>query len=254
MVRVLCYHRIGGGNDDYSIPRQVFLRQVRILLVHHYASINSDDYLAWRRGEKRLPHQCFLLTFDDGYASDYEVVYPILKKLSLRATFFPVIGNLGRPQHLTVEQIREMSEDRNFAFGSHTMTHPKLTQLGPEALDEELTDSKRRLEKMVGRRVNALAYPFGLWNRIVSQVARQSGYALAFTTVAGINYRDTDPMALRRIVADKKDSLETFTLAVTNNTDFYRTYYRRWLRESTRMGLPDVAKICRKELVRIHVN
>jgi len=100
--------------------------------------------------------------------------------------------------YLSWEDVHSMRAD-DIAFGSHTSSHRILTQIDPPAVDTELSESKRILEQRLNTSVHLLAYPNGNHNTDTCARARQAGYELAFTTVAGRVAQGDDPMTLRRI-------------------------------------------------------
>jgi peptidoglycan/xylan/chitin deacetylase (PgdA/CDA1 family) len=76
-------------------------------------------------------------------------------------------------------------------IGSHTVSHPNLTQLSDAALDFELRESRRVIEEHLERDVATLAYPIGTasaFDERVVQHARQAGYRLAVTYRIGANW------------------------------------------------------------------
>ncbi len=122
------------------------------------------------------------LTFDDGYSCHYEHLYPILKENGLKATFFVVPGWLNDPSTSkywnrigTWRGFEKMASD-GFEIGSHTMTHPKLTNLQPGAEDRagtllyELSEPIHEIERHVPTQAcSAFAYPYALKNKIVEK-------------------------------------------------------------------------------------
>lgn len=105
---------------------------------------------------------------------------------------------------LTWDEVRTMG-DRGFSFGSHTMSHPILTQLPLEHVWRELAESRARLERELEEPIRALAYPNGTpadFNAEIEGAARDTGYSAAFTLVPG-PMRATealeDPFEIRRI-------------------------------------------------------
>ena len=102
---------------------------------------------------------------------------------------------------VTWEQLREM-EACGVETGSHTVTHPILTNVGPSQLDREMRDSKRRIENMLGRETPLFCYPNGALNAQVQRAVASAGYLCAVSTYHGLNDRDCDILALRRISAD----------------------------------------------------
>ncbi|MGH9838075.1 MAG: polysaccharide deacetylase family protein [Blastocatellia bacterium] len=99
---------------------------------------------------------------------------------------------------ITWDQAREL--DRNgIEIGSHTMTHPILTNITDDQLRRELYESRLRLEEVLGRRVEQFCYPNGDTDeRVQCEVAR-AGYRVAVTSVNGLNNRGDDPLTLRRV-------------------------------------------------------
>jgi peptidoglycan/xylan/chitin deacetylase (PgdA/CDA1 family) len=103
---------------------------------------------------------------------------------------------------VTWEQARELDAN-GVEIGSHTMTHPILTNISDERLRRELHGSKLRLEEALGRRVDQFCYPNGDNDeRVQCEVAR-AGYRVAVTCVGGLNKRGDDPLTLRRIHTER---------------------------------------------------
>jgi peptidoglycan/xylan/chitin deacetylase (PgdA/CDA1 family) len=135
-----------------------------------------------------------LSRFDDAFENLLENALPVLDEFGIPAVIFVVPGNLGQtprwsisPGHpeydervMTAEQLRQISS-RNVVIGSHTQTHPDLSELPAEQIWWELTESKRSLEEMIGRPVEDLALPFGSYNRDVLQMALEAGYKRIYT-------------------------------------------------------------------------
>jgi peptidoglycan/xylan/chitin deacetylase (PgdA/CDA1 family) len=88
-------------------------------------------------------------------------------------------------------------------IGSHTMTHPILTNISDERLRRELHGSKLRLEEALGRRVDQFCYPNGDNDERVQREVARAGYRVAVTCVGGLNKRGDDPLTLRRIHTER---------------------------------------------------
>ena len=84
-------------------------------------------------------------------------------------------------------------------FGSHTVDHIRLSRVSGEIARAELAQSKHTIEQHAGLPCRYLAYPNGDFNEAVAAIAREMGYAAAFTTQEGLNKRGDDPLRLRRI-------------------------------------------------------
>lgn len=103
---------------------------------------------------------------------------------------------------VTWEQARELDAS-GVELGSHTVTHPILTNASDEELRRELRDSRARLEEELGRAVDLFCYPNGSFDERVRRETELAGYACAVTTRPGLNERRAaDPLALRRVPAE----------------------------------------------------
>jgi len=103
---------------------------------------------------------------------------------------------------ITWEQAREMAA-AGIEIGSHTVTHPILTQLDPAQLEYELRQSRSRLEHVLDREVALFCYPNGDYNARVRGAVERAGYRIAVTTEGGLNDRSSDPLVLRRIHTER---------------------------------------------------
>lgn len=127
-------------------------------------------------GELEEPEEgCLSLTFDDGLKSHYTTVYPMLKERGFGATFFVMAEQEEDPDGramMTSEEVQELAEE-GFEIGSHTLTHPFLSDLSDEELEQELSESKRFLEETYGITINFLALPYRNYNSKVLDVAKK---------------------------------------------------------------------------------
>lgn len=93
--------------------------------------------------------------------------------------------DLGKELLLSWDEVREMSNN-GIAFGAHTVTHPFLTELPVAEAKRQIVESKKTLEKELGKPVTAFAYPYGRatdFNDEIKQIVRQTGFACAVTTI-----------------------------------------------------------------------
>lgn len=149
-----------------------------------------------------------ILTFDDGYDDFYSEVFPLLAEHQLKPIVFLPVNWIGksngwdqdkpvrRRDLMTLDQIRELQR-HGVRFGSHSLSHRSLPTLGPDELWREVSESKERLEHLLGQEIATFAYPFGETNRRVRATVIQAGYKMAFTTAEGLNLWQ-DPFALLR--------------------------------------------------------
>jgi peptidoglycan/xylan/chitin deacetylase (PgdA/CDA1 family) len=134
-----------------------------------------------------------------------------LNELAARAEVKIDGESLGRALFTSWDQVRQVvAVDASLTIGSHGHSHQKLAGLDEASQRQELTESKRILESRLGREVAALAYPYGWPGAYTTQtraLAAETGYRLAFASIAGVNRTDTfDPYEIRRLGVGTGDS------------------------------------------------
>jgi len=164
-----------------------------------YRPASSRSFRDWQQGSATLPERAVVLTFDDGYASHFEVIAPLLVRHRFAGTFFITTEFIGKRGYMTWDQLRRLVF-LGMEIGSHGASHRPLTRLSQEELDRELSESKRVLEEQLGVPVRALAAPGGFWNGKVAAAARRAGYDAVWVSTIGTNGRETNPVAMRRVV------------------------------------------------------
>ncbi len=199
-VLVFGWHRFVNAvhHPDTEITPQDFEKQMQELKDRGITVINMQDLLAWKRGEKSIPPRCAVLTLDDGWKSQYEVAWPILKKFGYTLTLFIYTegvrgGHFGGGEAMTWEMLSEM-RDAGVDIEAHSATHQDLRKpydkvakkrLSPpeyeQWLQNEIVGSKQLLEQKLGIKVNCFAVPYGFYNEHIKEVCRNAGYEAIFT-------------------------------------------------------------------------
>ncbi|BBB93271.1 MAG TPA: polysaccharide deacetylase family protein [Methylomusa anaerophila] len=198
-VPILNYHKIDSLNHSLSISPEEFKQQMAYLHDNGYTSIRPDQLMNYLNLGKPLPKKPVMITFDDGYLDNYTNAYPVLKKYGFIATIFLVTDLVGKDERfMNWEQVREM-EKAGFIFGSHTVTHTPLTRLPREKIMEELTESRKEIERQLGQNPKYFAYPTGAYNLEIEELVKQAGYKAAFTIRYGQVGPGSEPYALERI-------------------------------------------------------
>ncbi|MDR1544415.1 MAG: polysaccharide deacetylase family protein [Prevotellaceae bacterium] len=149
---------------------------------------------------------CF--TFDDGFADNFELAYPIFKTHNCPFTIFVTVGFLDnfatanwykeQPKMLSMEQLTKLSNEPLCTIGSHTLTHPHLTELDFEAQKREILLSKQILEQWTGKPITHFAYPYGDYNEQLMQIVESCGYQTAVLCNGNYVRRGQSVFALKR--------------------------------------------------------
>ena len=178
-VTVLCYHEVRPDRDDdcMNVKPEVFRQHIREFKEAGYTFLDVSDLRKPAAGSS-LPEKSLLITFDDGYADNYNYAYPILREEQVPATFFVVSSTVGKDNRMTADQLRDMQAN-GMQIGSHTVNHEPLVTMNTKEIDFELRASQEALEKILGKPVYALAYPTGKVNEDVLDSTKKY-YEIAF--------------------------------------------------------------------------
>lgn len=104
----------------------------------------------------------FTITLDDGRIEDYSTVLPEFQKRGIKATTYITVNLLGKnANYMVPEHVRSLYK-AGWEIGSHIMDHNSLSSMTPQEQEYQLSESKKRLESMIGDRVRSVAFPYGV--------------------------------------------------------------------------------------------
>jgi peptidoglycan/xylan/chitin deacetylase (PgdA/CDA1 family) len=158
---------------------------------------------------KKDPHKALIIfTFDDGYVSDYNCAYPILKKYGIRGTSY-IIGKLAdnnTPSALTWAQIKEMHQ-YGWVFGCHTYNHVDMTKLTPDEIKSSLEKENATFIQHGLPAPELIAYPSGKYNQQVIDVVKQyrKQGRKAFYESKFVDLNNVKPYEIDSISADMQE-------------------------------------------------
>ncbi|MDI3481550.1 MAG: hypothetical protein PWQ97_1205 [Tepidanaerobacteraceae bacterium] len=231
-VRVLCYHHIipgtlpQGATTRAVIPLSEFESQMKYLYDSGYYTASLKDLAEFIYGNKKLPEKTVLITFDDGYESNYVYAFPILKKYKFKAAVF-IIGNRisdksqpydpNKLSFLTFSEIKEMFGSGLVEFGSHTFNaheyrgpKPALLSMSKAQIEEDFASQASVFSKNGIPAPSAIAYPYGRYNSAIKEAAKKFGYTMGFTITEGFVYQNSNPFALNRIIIPPGTNIPAF--------------------------------------------
>jgi len=224
---ILLYHRFVRREEDlarypgtesiFTITAERFEEQMAQLRRNGYRSVGLRDIFDFVTRGTALPEKPVLITVDDGWTSNLDVMIPILSRHGMRASFFVTTGPeawiyrkfRGLDGPLSPEQVRGIS-DQGFEIGSHTISHPHLIELSDVEIRREFSESKRALEETTGRPCRFLSIPGNFYDGRIMQLASQAGYEAVFTANVGCVHRGTDRWDIPRLIVEGNFSLREF--------------------------------------------
>lgn len=221
-MTVLCYHAVESKwQSALAVDPTDFEAQCQ-WLSRHRKVLSLDQALARMSGAGRLPRGQVHLSFDDGFESLYDSMFPAVTRYGLPASVFLVAQTLtpqGQvvdwvddppecpPSTLTLDQVLDM-QDAGVDFQSHTWAHRDLTTLDHDECVEDLRSSRQLLSDLLGKQVTSLAYPRGRHSGMVREAARKAGYTHAFALPE--ENEDVDEYAIPRVGIYRGNSTRTF--------------------------------------------
>lgn len=220
-VSVLMYHMIADiADNDAVLAPDHFRAQMQFLKDNGYHPITLQQLDAYIRNGTPLPEKPVCITFDDGYADNYEIVYPIMKKFGFPWTIFVITNDVGKSGRVTWKQLKEMQAS-GVTVANHTFSHPQMTYIPAKTQREEVALTQQALAEHLGLENTYFCYPYGLYNDTLKGILQENGITLAVTMDPGRVHVGDDPLTVRRIWIGNRVDLEHFEERLT--TDQYRS-------------------------------
>ena len=253
---VLAYHSVvdesAAKNQKHYFPQTISAQ----MLIKHFNWLKENGYnvISWQQvidaenGKGTLPDNAVLLSFDDGYETMYNVVFPLLKAYNYPAVFAPVTGWLDTPANkkivyadkmldrsvfATWSQVKEMEQSGLVEVASHTHNlhnginaNPSGSQLpaviAPEykngkyetedayknRLKSDFTRSAQTLINHIGKKPRVIVWPYGQFNDVAVQLAQQAGMPHYFSLGEKIINKVGDKH-IGRLLLDAETDLNT---------------------------------------------
>lgn len=245
---VLMYHSVSddpepGVHPYYRIATSParFAQQMQWLAEHSYTALSLDTALDARFGSRTF-ERSVVVTFDDGYVDFLEHAWPLIESHGFSATVFLPTAYIGDArcrfkgkECLTWSEVRDLSK-RGVTFGSHTVSHPVITQLPWQDVCTELRQSREEIETRLGAPVTSFAYPFAFPQEdgdFVSRFCRQlrlENYTAAVTTVVGRFGASDDPLCMKRLPVNEGDDIPLFRAKLAGAYDWVGDVQSAWKR------------------------
>lgn len=224
---VIMYHHILESSKllgAYVITPAELENDFKWIQKEGYTPVVVADLLNYVYHDVPLPEKPIMITFDDGYESNYVYAYPLLQKYGFKA----VINIFGRCtdeftqtddkhinySHITWNEIQEMAESgviefQNHSYNMHSNANghrkgiQKLYSEDAAAYRKALTGDLGRLQEEfqehLGYAPTAFAYPFGFIEPAADSILRDMGFQATFSCEEKIHYISKDPESLYKI-------------------------------------------------------
>lgn len=223
-VPILCYHNIknfdasaGPMTKVYSVKPANFAEQMKALSDAGYHSILPDQLYEYLVHDAPLPEKPVMITFDDTRGEQYSIGAAEMNKYGFKGVFFVMTVSINRPNYLTSDEIKKLSDDGN-VVAAHTWDHHMVTKYNGDDWNTQLVKPKKKIEDIIGKPVTYFAYPFGLWNKEAIPKVKESGYDMAF--ILSTKRDSIDPLyTIRRIIVSGTWSTDGMIRSIESSFD-----------------------------------
>jgi peptidoglycan/xylan/chitin deacetylase (PgdA/CDA1 family) len=212
-VPILMYHVVSAppGNAHYPdlfVRPGDFAAQMSWLAAHGYHAVTlKRAYDSWTKGA-RLPAHPVVISFDDGYLSQYTRAFPVLQSHHWPGVLNMEVNFLHGAGALVPWRVRKLIA-AGWELDAHTLTHPDLTTLGSAELWRQVHGSRVALQQQFHVPVDFFCYPAGRYDARVIRAVRLAGFLGATTTNYGLA-RPPGMYTLARIRINGSDGLRGF--------------------------------------------
>jgi peptidoglycan/xylan/chitin deacetylase (PgdA/CDA1 family) len=231
---ILTYHRVAeisanAVKPTWNVTPGRFRYQLKGLRQLGWEPIPLCALLGANSTDETLPPRSFVVTFDDGYENFYTAVRPILHDLNIPATVFLATASVNGPgpfpfddwveagsifvpqdswRPMTLEQCRELTRDPLIEIGAHTHTHRNFRG-DPRGLQQDLRDCLEFLQLQLAIKAAAFAFPFGVADPELLEVARRAGVLCALTCEEELVNPQSEPFGWGRFGVAEYDTPST---------------------------------------------
>ena len=206
-VPILMYHVIAAPYPDSPypalyVPTAEFSDQMRTLQRAGWHAVTLDQvWDNWRDGD-RLPAKSFVITFDNGYRTQYTNGLPVLRRLGWVADLNIQLSGLPPDQGgFQPGQVRGLIA-AGWELDTQGISHADLVGLDAAQLRAQVASARRTLQRRYHVPVHWFCYPSGQYDATVIAAVKAAGYVGSTTVVPGWASREESPYALPRVRVD----------------------------------------------------
>lgn len=189
-VAVLGYHNFTNliSEDNMQIEIKKFEKEMKYLKKHNYHTITLEEMSCFINKTCKLPRKSVLITMDDGYQSNYDLAFPILKKYNLNAVVFYLGVNYSSNSSIymnkkTIEKAKKEYPNIEFASHSYDLHHEENYLLDYDKINNDF----KKQENIISTKY--FAYPYGNTSKNFEKSLKNNNYSLAFTFGPGKEHR-----------------------------------------------------------------
>lgn len=234
-VPILMYHHFDTDEKNINgvtVKSEEFEKQMKYLKDNGYTAVTIQDLV----NKRRLPKKPIIITADDGYKSNYEIMYPILKKYGMKATIFVIgerIDDADKSSNaipkFNWKEAKEMYESGVIDFECHTYNSHEIRKAidGEQSVfstpleNESKEDFENRITRDISKNISviqsnlgykpiAFAYPYGEYSADAEKILKENGIKFTFLASGGKEENVYNMYLLKRIPVNGDEDMVDF--------------------------------------------
>lgn len=223
-LRVLMYHKLDASKADFlTVTIAEFEKHIDYLVDQNYHFISLSEFLELLNSKQKLPDRSVMLTFDDGYQSNFEYLLPVLKKHNLKAAVFLPVLFIGKTNTWDNESDPIMSYETlklaqpYFEYGLHSYAHHNMAEMTKEELESDIKNCLSELKANQLQVLPVIAYPYGSYLKqdFAFEIVTKLGIRAAFRIGNKVNvFPVSNKFLLKRIDMRGTDTFGDFKTKV----------------------------------------
>ncbi len=204
-VPILMYHVInpppaGAPFPGLYVPRAEFAAQMEALKAAGWHAVTLDQLEAfWKRGVALGPGKPIVISFDNGYESQYANALPVLRRLGWVGDENIQLTGLPTSQGgLSDAEVRGLIA-AGWELDTQGISHADLITLDSAQLRYQVAIAREILQRRYGVPVNWFCYPSGHYDGTVIAAVQAAGFAGSTTVIPGWASPSSDLYRLPRL-------------------------------------------------------
>lgn len=203
---IICVMLIGGFIfNRYKYSKRANIK-VPVLLYHNFVTEVPDsdpDNFNYINIPESFEEN--IKTFlENGYYSNYEYIYPILKKYNIKASIFIVTDKIGQEidgiKYLRWEECLEMQNSGLVEIFSHSKKHVFYNKLPVREIRDDVKESYKLIEEHLGKQeLKVFAYPYGAYTKETVRTLKNNGIDFQIYDIGINNFKTLDRDFIKRI-------------------------------------------------------
>ena len=211
-INVIYYHDVVLGEGDSYMRMNVnkFKQQMRAIKQAGYQTLLFSDLD--KQENMDYKGNTLLITFDDGWLSNYTIVFDIMKELELKYNVFLAAGLMDAdPQYLTWSMVEEMAASNICGFGAHTFDHVSMFDAKEDSLDRQVQKTNCLIEKHAGYYPKDFCYPYGQYTKeSLSLLIHETPYTRIYTSDMNYSYSMDNKVIFGRNAISEDENMGVF--------------------------------------------